>query len=71
MRRKFLAPDDCGCRWGKETPSVSGKSQAAKEQIKNTAGQKTESKKQQSAKKSSGAKRDAGANPNAPFVEQE
>ena len=57
-----------GVSGGKETPSVSGKSQAAKEQMKSSAGQKTESKKQQSVKKSSGAKRDAGANRNAPFV---
>jgi len=56
-----------GVSGGKEAPSVSGKSQAAKEQMKNTAGQKTESKKQQSAKKSPGAKRDAGENLNSPF----
>jgi hypothetical protein len=64
----FLSQMIAGVSGGKETPSVSGKSQAAKEQMKNTAGQKTESKKQQSAKKSSGAKRDAGANPNSPVV---
>jgi hypothetical protein len=63
----FLRQMIAGVSGGKETPSVSGKSQAAKEQMKDTAGQKTESKKQQSAKKSSGAKRDAGANRNLPF----
>jgi len=63
----FLRQMIAGVSGGKEAPSVSGKSQAAKEQMKNTAGQKTESKKQQSAKKSPGAKRDAGENLNSPF----